>query len=134
MLNSIPQDQITGLAIVAVAVFLWLFWQLSRRIVRWGFMIFYFLLGACAAWLFNPSQGPTIPIVAGLAFSYTVMSIKAKIWKFITGTALLVTATMFFPGYLETGKFGPSQEILEKISELKIPELQKLMPKPAPRK
>lgn len=86
-----------GLWIVAAFLGLYLFWQLSRRVVRIGFLLMYFLVGALATYFFNPQLPVGYAITSGLIFTWTVMSIRSKIWKAISAAAIALAAMVAMP-------------------------------------
>ncbi len=88
-------EQLTLIAVGAVVLFF--FWKFCRAIVKWGFFTLYFVVGAFLGWFLVP-QGPVwTPLVAGLAFAWTVMAIKSKIWKAVGAVAVLGATTLLGP-------------------------------------
>ena len=97
MPEAIRPHLIQIVAIAGGAVALWFFWKLARAVVKWGFFILYFVLGSCIAWLFQPTLNVGVTLAGGLAFAWTVMAIRSKLWKFIGAVAVIAAIPFFGP-------------------------------------
>lgn len=84
-------------AIAIAAVALWFFWKLARAVVKWGFFVMYFVMGALLSLLLQSNPTTGITITGGLAFAWTVMAIKSKLWKLIGAAAVLAALPFFGP-------------------------------------
>lgn len=76
---------------------MWFFWKLARAVVKWGFFVMYFVIGCCIAWVLQPNLHVGVTLAGGLAFAWTVMAIKSKLWKIIGAAAVVAAIPMFGP-------------------------------------
>lgn len=83
--------------IVAAALGLWFFWKLARAVVRWGYFVMYFVMGSLICLTLQPSPTTGVTLAGGLAFAWTVMAIKAKLWKLFGAVAVIAAMPFFTP-------------------------------------
>lgn len=81
-------------AIAGAAVALYFFWRLCRAVVKWGFFIAYFVMGALLTWFFQPGMSIGLTLAGGVGFAWTVMAIKSKLWK-LFGAVAVIAAVPF---------------------------------------
>lgn len=94
----------TGVWIGGAALGLYAFWVFARKVVKWGFFTLYFLIGAGITWALNPQFPAALPIGVGIAFAWAVMAIKRKVWKVVSGVALLAALGFVLPSLIGQGK------------------------------
>jgi hypothetical protein len=91
---------LNAVLILAAAGGLYAFWIFCRKVVKWGFFTLYFLMGAAITLALNPKGPAMLPILAGVMFAYTVMSIKSKIWKVVTPVVLISALALVVPAFI----------------------------------
>ena len=96
-------------AIAGAAVALWFFWKLARAVVKWGFFVMYFVLGALVSLLLQSNPNVGVTVTAGLAFAWTVMAIRSKLWKLIGAVAIIGAMPFFGPVAKAAGKWADGQ-------------------------
>ncbi|MCC7435818.1 MAG: hypothetical protein IT363_14120 [Methanoregulaceae archaeon] len=112
-------------AIAGAAVALYFFWRLCRAVVKWGFFIAYFVMGALLTWFFQPGMSIGLTLAGGLGFAWTVMAIKSKLWRLIGAIAVIAAvpfagpfsekiAEWAFPDEKPAGKAPPAQQAKSK--------------------
>jgi len=99
-------------AIGGAAVALYFFWRLCRAVVKWGFFIAYFVAGSLLTWFFQPGMSIGLTLAGGVAFAWTVMAIKSKIWKAISAVAVIAAVPFIGP-------------MADKVSDWAFPEKTK---------
>jgi hypothetical protein len=109
------------IAILGGAIALYFFWKLCRAVVKWGFFIGYFVLGALLTWFFQPGMSVGLTLAGGVGFAWTVMAIKSKLWKLI-GAVAVIAAVPFA---------GPAAE---SIAEWAFPDEEAPVGKAPPKK
>lgn len=85
--------------VVVLVIFggMYLLWHLCRKIVRLGFMISYFLVGAIVTWFLMPGSSLVVPAIGGLSFAYAVSLIRSKIWRAISAAAVIGASSFVLP-------------------------------------
>jgi hypothetical protein len=81
---------IIGFGVSALSLpFLYFLWVSARRIIRWGFFIFYAIVGTLLSyaglWYVEAPAAQLLPysIVAGISFASVCSAIRAKIAKLV---------------------------------------------------
>lgn len=97
MQDAVREYGVQGAAIAVAAVALWFFWRLARAVAKWGFFVMYFIAGCLLALLFQPVPNVPVTLAAGLAFAWTVMAIRSKLWKLIGAAAVILAMPFFGP-------------------------------------
>lgn len=88
---------------------LYCLWTISRKIVRWGYFAFYFLIGALLSAVFVPVSDQVgvaayvVPFIGGFVFASVVMAIRAKVFRFVAGLMVLVIVNVLGGAASELG-------------------------------
>jgi hypothetical protein len=95
--------------IAGSAIGLYFFWKLCRAVVKWGFFVAYFVTGCLLAWFFQPEMSIGVTLAGGLAFAWTVMAIKSKLWKVIGAAAVVLAMPFFAPTAKVIGEWASKE-------------------------
>jgi hypothetical protein len=81
---------VIGIGVGALSLpFLYLLWVAARRVIKWGFFIFYTVVGALPSyaglWYVEAPAAQVLPysVIAGISFASVCMAIRAKIARLI---------------------------------------------------
>lgn len=114
---------VTVLAFLAVGIW-YVTWRVARKMVRWGYAIFYFLVGflmlVLVLPLFGYGSGNLWPAaIGGAVFSTAIMSIRSRIFRFLTAGCALGVAH-FAGGLWEAATgHGPGPETIAQFTHIK---------------
>lgn len=95
--------------IAGSAIGLYFFWKFCRAVVKWGFFVMYFVLGCLLAWYFQPGMSIGVTLTGGMAFAWTVMAIRSKLWKVIGAAAVVLAMPFFTPAAKAIGSWAQSE-------------------------
>ncbi len=121
-------------AIAAAAVGLYFFWKLCRAVVKWGFFLAYFVLGSLIAYALQPGLSIGVTLAGGLAFAWTVMAIKRKLFKAIGAIAVIAAMPFMGPISKKIGgwAFGPTPQAAPRTAP-KHPPRERGIPQSRPK-
>lgn len=95
--------------IAGSAMGLYFFWKFCRAVVKWGFFVAYFVTGCLLAWRFQPDVSLGVTLTGGLAFAWTVMAIKSKLWKIFGAVAVILAMQFFSPAAKAIGGWATKE-------------------------